>query len=65
MWDVNELYDLQTDPHEMVNLVHVPAYRDEVNRMRQRLFQRLEETDGMVIPLKPAGTFQAAERELP
>ena len=65
VWDVNELYDLQTDPHEMVNLVHVPAYRDEVNRMRQRLFQRLEETDGMVIPLKPAGTFQAAERELP
>jgi hypothetical protein len=33
--------------------------------MRQRLFQRLEETGGMVIPLKPAGTYQAADRELP
>jgi N-acetylglucosamine-6-sulfatase len=65
VWDVNELYDLQNDPREMFNLIDVPAYRDEVNRMRQRLFERLESTDGMVIPLKPAGTFQAAERELP
>lgn len=65
VWDINELYDLETDPREMFNLINVPAYRAEVNRMRQRLFQRLEETDGMLIPLKPAGTFQAAERELP
>lgn len=65
VWDSNELYDLANDPRETVNLIDVPAYREEVNRMRQQLFGRLEETDGMLIPLKPAGTFQAAERELP
>ena len=65
VWGVNELYDLETDPDEQFNLIDVPAYRQEANRMRQRLFQRLEETGGMVIPLKPAGTYQAADRELP
>ena len=65
VWDVNELYDLETDPDEQFNLIDVPAFRQEANRLRQRLFQRLEETGGMVIPLKPAGTYQAAERELP
>jgi N-acetylglucosamine-6-sulfatase len=65
VWDVNELYDLQTDPAEQFNLINVPSYQQEVNRMRQRLFQRLAESGGMQIPLKPAGAWQAAERELP
>lgn len=65
VWDVNELYDLQTDPAEQFNLINVPSYQQEVDRMRQRLFQRLAESGGMQIPLKPAGAWQAAERELP
>ena len=64
IWDVNELYDLETDPLERHNLITVPAYQDTVNAMRTRLFDRLEETDGMRIPLR-RGSWQAAERLFP
>ncbi|MDX1429280.1 MAG: sulfatase [Rhodothermales bacterium] len=64
LWDVAELYDLETDPKEQHNLIFVPEYRDTVREMRERLWARLEETGGMSLPLKPAGSWQAAERRL-
>ncbi|HET6630660.1 MAG TPA: sulfatase [Woeseiaceae bacterium] len=64
IWDTAELYDLATDPHEMHNLIDVPEYQDEVATMRKALFERLEATGGMSIPLKPAGPWQAGERLL-
>ena len=62
IWDTSELYDLQTDSLEQFNLVNVPAYRDTVRAMRSRLFDRLETTGGMQIPLR-RGDWQAAERK--
>jgi N-acetylglucosamine-6-sulfatase len=64
VWDTNELYDLATDSLERVNLVDVPAYRDTVTAMRARLFDRLEATGGMRIPLR-RGDWQAGERRIP
>ena len=64
LWDINELYDLRTDPLEQHNLVFVPAFQDTVAAMRDRLFDRLEETDGMRVPVR-RGTWQAAERLWP
>jgi N-acetylglucosamine-6-sulfatase len=61
VWDISELYDLQTDPQERVNLIDVPALQDTVSAMRDRLFGKLEETGGMQIPLR-RGNWQAAER---
>ncbi len=64
VWDTNELYDLRTDSLEQHNLVDVPLYRDTVLAMRRRLFDQLERTGGMQIPLR-RGDWQAAERRLP
>jgi N-acetylglucosamine-6-sulfatase len=64
VWDTNELYDLRTDSLEQHNLVDVPAYRDTVLAMRRRLFDQLERTGGMQVPLR-RGDWQAAERRLP
>jgi arylsulfatase A-like enzyme len=64
IWDVNELYDLRTDSLEQHNLVTVPAYQDTVRAMRARLFDRLEATNGMQVPLR-RGDWQAAERKAP
>jgi N-acetylglucosamine-6-sulfatase len=61
VWDLNELYDLQTDPREMHNLIDVPAYQKQIGEMRSALFDRLERTGGMQIPLR-RGDWQAAER---
>ncbi len=64
VWDTSELYDLASDPQERVNLLHVPMLADTVTSMRDRLFDRLEATRGMQVPVR-RGNWQAAERELP
>ena len=64
VWDTNELYDLRTDSLEQFNLVNVPAYRDTAAAMRTRLFDRLEGTGGMQVPVR-RGDWQAAERRIP
>jgi arylsulfatase A-like enzyme len=64
VWDRNELYDLTADPEERVNLIAEPTYRDTVLAMHDRLWKRLQETDGMRIPLR-RGDWQAAERRAP
>lgn len=40
-----ELYDLAADPHQMNNLASKPAYRAELKRHRQLLFDWMQETD--------------------
>jgi N-acetylglucosamine-6-sulfatase len=62
VWDLNELYDLRTDSLEQHNLIEVPAFQELARTMRDRLFDRLEATGGMRIPLR-RGDWQAAERK--
>lgn len=52
IWDLDELYDLQEDPTESRNLITNPKYAGLVKEMRERLFDMLEQTDGMNIPLQ-------------
>ena len=33
----DELYDLQTDPHELSNLVKLPEHADTVDELKQRI----------------------------
>ena len=61
VWDLNEFYDLETDPAERRNLINVPGYQQQIDQMRSRLFDRLEATGGMQVPVR-RGTWQAAER---
>jgi N-acetylglucosamine-6-sulfatase len=52
IWDTDELYDMQEDPLESRNLIADPRVADVVKQMRERLFDLLEKTDGMNIPLQ-------------
>lgn len=40
---VNELYDLESDPHELLNVVDVPEYAEVRRRMMARLYAVLRE----------------------
>ena len=51
LWDRNELYDLQDDPLESRNLVGHEAHRKLAEEMNGRLFDLLEQTGGLAIPL--------------
>ena len=51
IWDTDELYDIESDPHESNNLINVPALASVVKDMNARLFELLTETNGMYLPL--------------
>lgn len=58
---VDELYDLQADPGELVNLASDPAHASKVTELRQRLFAwMMQEGDPLLEQwqeLPPAGTL--------
>lgn len=51
IWDLDELYDLAIDPHESDNLLARPGHEALADRMSNKLFELLEGTGGMQIPL--------------
>lgn len=64
VWDRNGFYDLKTDPVERHNLITVPAYGEMIAAMRKRLFDNLEATGGMQIPLRRPSGEQFYDRKL-
>lgn len=64
LWDLDELYDLQSDPGETQNLIFSEPHKPIVRQMNERLFAVLKETGGMFIPLQPdRGGSQNLRRE--
>jgi N-acetylglucosamine-6-sulfatase len=63
IWDIDELYDLQADPLEANNLIFAPGHVAIVQRMNRSLFDALEGTGGMSLPLtRDAGDVQRLRR---
>lgn len=52
VWDANELYDIQNDPNETINLIEKPEYQQTVKQLANALYNWLDSTNGMQIPLK-------------
>jgi len=52
IWDTDELYDINKDPEELNNLINDPQYKDTVEMLKDKMFDLLEETSGMKIPLR-------------
>ena len=52
IWDLDELYDIQSDPDETMNLINSPAHRHVAENLRKRLFELLQETGGLSLPLR-------------
>ena len=50
MWDTDELYDLQNDPHETTNLIFEPEHKETVAKLNKRLFELLAESGGTSLP---------------
>lgn len=53
IWDSDELYDLESDPHEQRNLIRDPDQGERVASLKARLFEKLAESGGHDIPLLP------------
>jgi arylsulfatase A-like enzyme len=55
VWDINELYNLKEDPDESNNLIRKKEYLKLSEQLNKDLFDWLQRTNGMKIPLKPDG----------
>lgn len=64
VWDHNGFYDLETDPNERVNLIKIPAYQEQILSMRNQLFQELDASGGLVLPVRPPKGVQFYDRKL-
>jgi len=63
VWDIDELFDLKDDPLEANNLIFSPGHEAIVQKLNRQLFEMLEATDGMSMPLSPdAGDVQRLRR---
>jgi N-acetylglucosamine-6-sulfatase len=51
VWDCDELYDIASDPLERTNLIAKPEHAELVAKLNAQLFDELESTGGMYIPL--------------
>lgn len=64
VWDTNEFYDLENDPAEKHNLIASPAHQELIKQLNHELYNWLEETNGMYIPLKRTETFHTDHRNM-
>ena len=62
LWDIDELYDLQEDPDEKHNLIGDPQHAERIDEMNRKMFDWLERTDGMLIPLRRDTKWRAIDR---
>ncbi len=65
IWDRNELYDLSNDPEEMYNLIADPEFQEISKSMAQDLYDWLEKTQGMQIPLKRTVKYRFGDYKHP
>ena len=57
LWDVDELYDLKSDPDEMTNLLYDAKFKTTARQMENKLYSMMGELGGMEIPLnQPLGS---------
>jgi len=62
IWDKDELYNLENDPDEMVNLIDEPEHQNLVDQFNKEMWDWLEQTGGMQIPLRRDQGFRGNKR---
>jgi arylsulfatase A-like enzyme len=55
IWDTNEFYNLSEDPYETNNLIASPEHQALIQALTNEIYNWLENTGGMQIPLKRTG----------
>jgi len=62
IWDIDELYDIEKDPEERYNLIKDPSHQGLIKDLNKKVYDWLESTDGMQIPLRKDIGWRADKR---
>ncbi|MBI1370831.1 MAG: sulfatase-like hydrolase/transferase [Planctomycetes bacterium] len=65
VWDIDSFHDLATDPDERHNLIQVPAYQDQIAKLRDQMFKELEASGALDTPVRPPYGERLDQRKLP
>ena len=65
IWDTNEFYDLENDPNETINLIASPEHQNLIKELSNEIYDWLEESNGMSIPLKRTVKFRFGDHRNP
>ena len=57
VWDIDELYDMQNDPHEERNLIFSDEHKPLVAKMRAGLHEILESSEANRVPFSHKRTM--------
>jgi N-acetylglucosamine-6-sulfatase len=63
IWDIDELYDIENDPEEKHNLFKNPEYQELYKNLNRKIYDWLESTNGMKIPLRRDIFWRADKRK--
>jgi N-acetylglucosamine-6-sulfatase len=63
IWDIDELYDIENDPLEKHNLIMSPELQELIRQLNKKVYDWLESTDGMQIPLRKDIFWRADKRK--
>jgi N-acetylglucosamine-6-sulfatase len=63
LWDMNEFYDLESDPIEKFNLIDSPSHQVIKDEMKERHFDLLEADDATDVSFKRPRFNQQDERK--
>ena len=63
IWDIDELYDIENDPEEKYNLIKKPEHKDLIKELNKKIYDWLEQTDGMEIHLHRDFGWRADQRK--
>ena len=64
IWDHDGFDDLQTDPLDRHNLIKVPAYQDQISAIKKQLFDELDASGGLNIPVRRPRGGRLDQRKL-
>jgi N-acetylglucosamine-6-sulfatase len=64
VWDKDGFYDLATDLVERHNLIRVPAFAGQIRALQQQLFDELEASGGLTLPVPPPAGEVLDDRKL-
>lgn len=63
-WDIDSFHDLANDPDERHNLIQIPGYQEQIEKLRTQLFKELKASNALNLPARPPHGMRLDQRKI-